>query len=388
MNKLIPAAVAAMSLGAYAAETNETATAELPPVVVEASRIGKTPNEIPSAVQVITRGEIAASGAKDVVDLLQKKSVSLDFAHLGGANPALTQLAPHGYGENGFGRLLIVVDGERLNSPDMNAPNLAQIGLGAIERIEILQGSQNVLHGDVGSAGMINIITDPNDYETHGAIELHGGSWNTIGASASLRGGVKDWGTQYWVNGGWDHSDGYRHDSGFDSYYAGGGVKQNFDNGSYVRLSAFWSDVDSDLPGYLSRYDWKHHPTHSDGYHDFYRRTTYGLNATAYGVINEDNAVRLKHDSARRVRQRADRRRDVPLRPQRRRELGHLVLRLQPLEVRVRPPDDGLLRAGHVQDRRGHRPRGRRTLRAQLEQVHDGRRSAPRLRPHRVGRRA
>ena len=169
MKKLIPAAVAAMSLGAYAAETNETATAELPPVVVEASRIGKIPNEIPASVQVISRAEIAASGARDVADLLQKKSVTLDFAHLGANNPALTQLAPRGYGENGFGRLLIVVDGERLNSPDMNAPNLAQIGLGAIERIEILQGSQNVLHGDVGSAGMINIITDPNDYETHGA---------------------------------------------------------------------------------------------------------------------------------------------------------------------------------------------------------------------------
>ena len=271
MNKLIPAAVAAMSLGAYAAETNETVTAELPPVVVEASRIGKTPNEIPSAVQVITRGEIAASGARDVADLLQKKCATLDFRHVSANNPAFTQLAPRGYGENGFGRLLVVVDGERLNSPDMTPPNLAQIGLGAIERIEILQGSQNVLHGDVGSAGMINIVTDPNDYETHGAIELHGGSWNTIGASASLRGGVKDWGTQYWVNGGWDHSDGYRHDSGFDAYYAGGGVKQNFDNGSYVRLSAFWSDVDSDLPGNISRDDWKHHPTHSNGYNDFYR---------------------------------------------------------------------------------------------------------------------
>ena len=92
MNKLIPAAVAAMSLGAYAAATNETATAELPPVVVEASRIGKTPNEIPAAVQVITRGEIAASGARDAVDLLVKKSATLDFAHLGGANPALAPM--------------------------------------------------------------------------------------------------------------------------------------------------------------------------------------------------------------------------------------------------------------------------------------------------------
>ena len=180
MNKLLPAAVAAMSLGAYAAETNETATAELPPVVVEASRIGKTPKEIPAAVQVITRGEIAASGAKDVVDLLQKKAATIDFAHLGGNNPALAQIAPRGYGENGFGRMLVVVDGERLNSPDMNAPNLAQIGLGAIERIEILQGSQNVLHGDVGSAGMINIITDPNDYEKRVASRRRQGLGNAV----------------------------------------------------------------------------------------------------------------------------------------------------------------------------------------------------------------
>ena len=154
MNKLLPAAMAAAvaALGAHAAETNETETAELPPVVVEASRLGKTPNEIPAAVQVVTRAEIARSGARDAVDLLAKKSATLDFAHLGGANPALAQLAPRGYGENGFGRLLVVVDGERLNSPDMTPPNFGQVSLGAIDRVEILQGSQNVLHGDVGSA--------------------------------------------------------------------------------------------------------------------------------------------------------------------------------------------------------------------------------------------
>ena len=300
MNKLIPAAFAAMSLGAYAAETNETATAELPPVVVEASRIGKTPNEIPAAVQVITRGEIAASGARDLADLLQKKSATLDFAHLGANNPALTQLAPRGYGENGFGRLLVMVDGERLNSPDMNAPTLSQISLGSIERIEILQGSQNVLHGDVGSAGMVNIITSAEDYDTHGHVEVHGGSWDTIGASASFRGGVEDWGTQYWVNGGWDHSDGYRHNSGFDIYSAAGGVKQNFDNGSYIRLSAFWSDADYEVPGPLTKAQWRHAPKSTNSPDDFYRRTTYGLNATAYGVINEDNAVRLTQTVSRR----------------------------------------------------------------------------------------
>ena len=106
------------------------AAAELPRVVVEASRTGKTPAEIPAAVQVVSRAEIAASGARDLADLLQKKSATLDFAHLGANNPALTQLAPRGYGENGFGRLLVMVDGERLNSPDMNAPNLKSRGYG------------------------------------------------------------------------------------------------------------------------------------------------------------------------------------------------------------------------------------------------------------------
>ena len=115
----------AMILAAAAVATN--ATASLPPVVVEASRLGKSPNEIPASVQVIGRGEIASSGARDLPDLLQKRSASLDFAHLGANNPALTQIAPRGYGENGFGRLLVVVDGERLNSPDMNAPNLSQV---------------------------------------------------------------------------------------------------------------------------------------------------------------------------------------------------------------------------------------------------------------------
>ena len=275
-----------------AAATGEI-EASLPPVLVEASRSGRLPDDIPGAVQVVTRADIEASGARDLADLLEKKSLTMDLAHVGAANPALAQIAPRGYGENGFGRLLVVVDGERLNSPDMNAPNLAQVGLGAIERIEILQGSQNVLHGDVGSAGLVNIVTAPEDDEPHGHAELHGGSWNTFGASASVRGGVEKWGTRYWANGGWDHSDGYRDNSGFDSFSAGGGVRQGFANGAFLRVSSFWSDVDSELPGPLSREGWKNDPTDSDGYGDWCRRTTYGGNFTAYGVADADNTVRL-----------------------------------------------------------------------------------------------
>ena len=302
MKRLVIAAMAAGTGCALSAQqqagTNEVS--ELPPVTIEASRLDRTTAEIPGSVQTISRAEIALSGARDLPDLLQRKAPSLDFAHLGGHNPALAQIAPRGYGENGFGRLLVMVDGERLNNPDMNAPNLAQVPLGSIKRVEILHGSQNVLHGDVGSAGVVNIITDSEDFDTHGHVELHGGSWNSIGGSASVRGGSEATGTRWWANGGWDHSDGYRDDSGFDIYSAGGGIRQDFDNGSYIRLSAFWSDADSEMPGFLTRDQWHHHPTMSDGYGDSFRRTTYGLNATAYGVLNEDNFLRLTQTVSRR----------------------------------------------------------------------------------------
>ena len=288
----------AIVIAAALAATNYVA--QLAPVVVEASRLGKSPMDIPASVEVIGRDEIASSGARDVADLLHKQFASLDLAHLGANNPALTQIAPRGFGENGFGRLLVVVDGERLNSPDMNSPNLAQIGLESIERIEILHGSQNVLHGDVGSAGMINIMTDPDDWRTHGSIELHGGSWNTFGASASLRGGDEESGARWWTHGGWDHSDGYRHNSGFDIYSAGGGFRHEFENGSYLRLSAFYSDADSELPGYLSKAQWRRDAKASDGYDDFYRRTTYGLNATVSCNVDDENTLRLVQTLSRR----------------------------------------------------------------------------------------
>lgn len=84
----------------------------LPTVVVEASRLDRTPLEIPSAVHVIAQDEIRSSGARDAVDLLYKKAPELHIRHLGAANPALAEISMRGYGENGHGRTLVLVDGE------------------------------------------------------------------------------------------------------------------------------------------------------------------------------------------------------------------------------------------------------------------------------------
>lgn len=272
----------------------------LPTVVVEASRLDKTPRDLPQNVQVISANEIARSGAYDVAGVLSKLAPQVHLSHLGGNNPALTQLSMGGYGENGFGRLLVLVDGEKLNNPDMSTPNLAQVSLASVKQIEVLSGPQTVLHGDGASAGMINIVTEPTDYENHAAVELHGGSWNTIGGSLAYRGGLKDEWLLYWASAAYDHSDGYRENSGFDIWNVNGGIRKNWDNGSWLRISAFYNDSDYELPGHISRDQWHTDPRMSTAIDDYYRRTTEGLNATVNLQLDDENAIKVANTFSKR----------------------------------------------------------------------------------------
>ena len=286
------------AVASYAAQTNEIHT--LPPVTVEASRTDAAASEMPQSVRTIGREEIAHSGASGVADLLMAKTTSLHVSHLGAGNPAMAQISPAGYGENGFGRLLVLVDGERLNNPDMSPPNLSQISLQGIERIEILSGPQSVLHGDGASAGMVNIVTEPADYAAHGGIEVRGGSWNTLGGSVYASGGDATNRVKYWSSAGWDHSDGWRTRSGYDIWNARGGAKKTWSGGSSLKLSAFYSDADWELPDALSRAQWHEDPRQSSNLGNFYRRTSYGLNVADSLVLDEDNTFKLAGTVSRR----------------------------------------------------------------------------------------
>jgi len=265
----------------------------LPSVIVEASRTDATLMDVPSGVQVIDRREIAASGLPNVTELLSKKAPQLHLRHLGGGNPALSEISMRGFGENGFGRTLVLVDGERLNSPDLNTPNLARIALGSVEKIEVLGGSQNVLQGDGASAGVLNVITEPQSYDKSGYAEFHGGSWGTFGGATGTRGGIEEEGIKYWADGSWDRSDGYRSQSGYETWNLNAGIKKEWESGTYLRTSGFYNDSRYDLPGHLSYDDWKADTRQSYATEDRYWRATYGFNATFNAQLNDENALRF-----------------------------------------------------------------------------------------------
>jgi iron complex outermembrane receptor protein len=222
----------------------------LPPIVVQASRMDKTPMQMPSTVQVITGEEIAASGYASTAEVLEKKGGV--FIRTMNSTPSLAQLSMRGFGDNSCGRVLILVNGERLNNPDMSSPNLLRVPVSSISRIEILRGPQTVLHGDFASAGVVNIITDESTAEPKTTLGVSAGAYDTYSAFANTTGAFAEEGVSYRASADWNKSGGYRGNSDYETYELNASLRKDFGENRFLSLSAFYHDADYGLPGSLS----------------------------------------------------------------------------------------------------------------------------------------
>lgn len=64
-------------------------------------------------------------------------------------------------GDNANSNTLVLIDGVPYTNPDTCPTRLNFLSLGAIERVEVMQGSAVVLYGDQATGGVVNIITQP-----------------------------------------------------------------------------------------------------------------------------------------------------------------------------------------------------------------------------------
>ena len=292
MKKLLTALVAGTGLAACAGEAQSTNEVEdLPPVTIYASRIDDTKDSIPAPVAVFTAAEIEASGARDLPELLKKKA-GIDIHAMNG-NPLLTSIAMRGFGDNAFGRVKVVLDGEELNNVDMNAPNLTRIPLGSIERVEVIRGPSPVLYGDGAVAGVVNVTTDTRDYEKKTKITGKAGSQYTFGGNVQTKGGFEEEGVLY--NAAYDylHSDGYRKRSAYDLHTANAGVRKNFENGSTIGFKANYQNAFYELPGSLTYDQWKHARKTANNRDDWTRAWSYGFGIDSKLKLAEDQWLYL-----------------------------------------------------------------------------------------------
>ena len=289
MNKRMTLAAAACLAGAAMADTNEVTT--LDTVVVYASRTGDTTRDMAADVRVYQAGDIADSGARDLPDFLAKKA-GVDIRTLNG-NPMQSQIAMRGFGENSFGRVKVLLDGEELNNVDMFAPNLMRVPLWSVERVKVIHGPSPVLYGDGAVAGVVNVLTATDDYDRKTRIAARGGSFGTFGANASTKGGFEEEGLQY--SGFYDYlrSDGYRARSGYETHTAGGSVRKNFDNGSTFAVRGNYQYASYKLPGSLSYGQWKSHAAQASTHRDWSRVWNYGAGFDSKMRIADDQWLYL-----------------------------------------------------------------------------------------------
>jgi iron complex outermembrane receptor protein len=125
--------------------------------VITAGRTPEAANKVSSQVTVITADDIAESGATTVVDVLQRvPGIRFTTNQTGTGGISMRGISGH----TGHGKVLVIVDGMRLNPIDTYGEvNWDVINLSEIERIEVLDGGASVQYGDNAQAGVINIIT-------------------------------------------------------------------------------------------------------------------------------------------------------------------------------------------------------------------------------------
>jgi len=275
--------------GTVVAGTNDVAV--LPPVVVEASRIGDAAETMAASVAVFDADAIAASGARDVPELLAK-SANVEIRQVN-ANPTQSQIAMRGFGENSFGRVKVLLDGEELNEIDMAAPDLSRIPIGSVRRIEIIPGPSPVLYGDGAVAGVVNIVTDDDSYERTTRLSARGGSQNTFGANVQTRGGLEDEGLTYSAAYDYVHSEGFRERSAYGIHALNAALKKHFANGSFVGLRANYGNALYEMPGALTWDEWQRDRTAAAYENDWCRVWNYGVGITTKAKLADDQWLYL-----------------------------------------------------------------------------------------------
>jgi iron complex outermembrane recepter protein len=198
---------------AAAAEEPEQ-TVDLGPVVVTATRQEEASLRIPSLVTVITKEEIKKSGAKDVGDILNTET-GIWVANTSGSTPFGNLIDGRGFNNGGGNgsRMLVQIDGRRVNLADTSNPDWTSIPIDSIERIEIVRGASSSLYGDNAIAGVINIITKEAGPEPVTELSLDHGSYDFWKRAASISESTGS--LSYYLYGGYESSDGYRDNSDY-----------------------------------------------------------------------------------------------------------------------------------------------------------------------------
>ncbi|MDD4869766.1 MAG: TonB-dependent receptor [Kiritimatiellae bacterium] len=269
---MIVAVLGVVGTMAYADTTNRE-------ILVTATRESRGTLDVASDVTVITSDEIRNAGYVDVAEAL-KNVQGVTMRSITG-NPATTEISMRGFGENSHGRVLVLLDGRRLNRPDMAGINWFEVPLSNVERIEVVRGGSTVLYGDNAVAGVVNIITRKGGKEPAGGISVDVGSYGMNSVRADISGSKNR--LSYALDGERYESDGWRDRTGFSAFGFGANLGYDISKNLNASLALSGQNVKYEIPGWLSKAQMESDPrqslNHDDSAENTYFNADFGLSS-------------------------------------------------------------------------------------------------------------
>jgi len=239
-------------------------------IIVTASRIEEDSKTTPAYVRVIPEEEIHKEST--ILDALK----TIPDISIREFSPAKQAISMGGFGDGGYGRTLILINGRPVNRPDMASFDWNQITLSSVSRIEIIKGSMSSQYGDQAVAGVINIITKQPEglmaSVTASVVDTLTNNQSVFTSYGNESAGVAVGLNRTDNNPTRDRSDATILSTNIDSYY-------NFSD-LEVKVGGYYSNSEYQLPGSLTEVQFNSDPDTASNQEDEGISTSYGVNGS------------------------------------------------------------------------------------------------------------
>jgi len=154
-------------------------------IIVTATRVVTTLDEVPASVTVLDKAAIDRAQDIGVAELLLR-TPGVTISRNGGYGTATSLRIRGAEGD----QTVVVIDGVKINDPSVTGGgfNFGNLLAGDAARIEVLRGPQSTLWGSQAIGGVVNIVTAQPEKDLEGSFDVEAGSRETVNARAAVGG--------------------------------------------------------------------------------------------------------------------------------------------------------------------------------------------------------
>ena len=176
---------------AFAQEQKDTMPVPLGEIVVTSLRLDRQIRNLPTSMVVVDSSLYQKRSAFTIANVLEEEP----GVSRGGDGVWATNINVRGFSED---RLVILIDGNRVETATDLTASLSMIDVNDIERVEVIKGAQSSLYGTGAMGGIVNIITKQGHfgqkpYVTADVISGYASVNNLFSNHASVSAGSRKW---------------------------------------------------------------------------------------------------------------------------------------------------------------------------------------------------